>query len=846
MLAVNGLTATLVVEQRQLLQPHLRADGGRRLELWPELGPGRLRLEQGAGAMDNIAVQVVPPTATVTRNDEFTGGVGPMVTAVAGSSTGGWTAAADRLQGAPTPGSDTAIQLLNLSGIAQMAATSLLEVSTTLKTAGLSGIVFDRYSDTDFKFAAVDTATQRVLIGHRTASGWTVDAAVSNLTLNASTDLKLGLSIKGSTVSVTLNDQAALGYAFNAVGADGRFGLFSRGVSASFDSVTVRTNDPTVFNIGTPPAVSLGDAVLVEAGSGQVSSATLTLTLSAPATSTTTVDWATVSGTATAGVDFEAASGTVSFAAGSTTAQITVPILGDGQWEADESFTVVLSNPVGLTIADADGVVTIQNDDAQPVVSVTVLDGAGAETGRDPISFQVTRSANTVGLIVVDLGWSGTATFGSDYTLAVTGGTLSADGLRLTLNDGASSALISVIPVDDSLSEAAEGVTLTLKAGSGYAVGTATASGTIADNDLAQPVLAIASTSVVEGSRGTTTVAVTVTLSAPSTSTVKVNYTTSNGTAIAGSDYQATSGTLSFAPGVTSLKINVSVVADKIKEPNETFSILLSNPIGAVIGTASATVTILDDERALTASSTTQDAQALSAGSVASGPTIDEGDLQVLAAEALRRMPLSDAQRAQLGAISISVEDLPGLAVGEFRDGSVLIDVDAAGNGWFVDMTPTDDAEFVRRGGLLLATDGDASGRMDLLSVLAHELGHAAGLEHGQTGLMSETLTVGTRLIPADGRRMPAIGSAFADSAWGSENGAAGMPRIDWGVRPVVEAPPAPAATAPSDRWTGDFTNYLGKSKTEREPNAKISLLVPQVAAKVVSDIAVRLGSLFR
>ena len=66
-------------------------------------------------------------------------------------------------------------------------------------------------------------------------------------------DYKLGVSIKGSTVSVTLNDQSAVGFVFNAVGVDGRFGLFTKGASASFYSVSVQTNDPT---FATAPAGS--------------------------------------------------------------------------------------------------------------------------------------------------------------------------------------------------------------------------------------------------------------------------------------------------------------------------------------------------------------------------------------------------------------------------------------------------------------------------------------------------------------------------------------------------------------------------------------------------------------
>ena len=248
MLSINGLTATLIVDNTNVFSYTFNAtvvDGWSYGLNWGLVGFGG---NKSRGAMDNITVQVVPPTSTVSKTDDFTTGLGVMETAVAASSTGTWAASSPlgRLNGAPVAGSDTAIQLLNVSGVAQVSATALLELSATFKTAGRAGIVFDRYSDTDFKFAAIDVGTKQVMIGHRTASGWSMDAVVTNTSLISTTDYKLGVSIKGSTVSVTLNDQAALGYAYNAVGTDGRFGVFAKGVSASFDTVTVKTNDPSV------------------------------------------------------------------------------------------------------------------------------------------------------------------------------------------------------------------------------------------------------------------------------------------------------------------------------------------------------------------------------------------------------------------------------------------------------------------------------------------------------------------------------------------------------------------------------------------------------------------------
>ena len=77
---------------------------------------------------------------------------------------------------------------------------------------------------------------------------------------------------------------------------------------------------------------------------------------------------------------------------------------------------------------------------------------------------------------------------------------------------------------------------------------------------------------------------------------ITVNYATANGTALAKQDYTATSGTLTFQPGDTSRTILISIKADRKREPNKTFSVYLSNPVGATIGDGGATAAILNDD----------------------------------------------------------------------------------------------------------------------------------------------------------------------------------------------------------------------------------------------------------
>ena len=101
---------------------------------------------------------------------------------------------------------------------------------------------------------------------------------------------------------------------------------------------------------------------------------------------------------------------------------------------------------------------------------------------------------------------------------------------------------------------------------------------------------------VAEGNAGTSTATFNVTLSAASAQTVTVQFATANGTATAGSDYVAASGTLTFNPGVTSLPIVVTLNGDTVFEPSETFFVNLASPTNAVLIDPQGLGTIQNDE----------------------------------------------------------------------------------------------------------------------------------------------------------------------------------------------------------------------------------------------------------
>jgi hypothetical protein len=112
------------------------------------------------------------------------------------------------------------------------------------------------------------------------------------------------------------------------------------------------------------------------------------------------------------------------------------------------------------------------------------------------------------------------------------------------------------------------------------------------------PSIAPQDASIVEGSSGSSSLEIPVTLSGPTSVPVRVNYATADGTALAGSDYVATSGALTFPPGSTSGEISVTVTGDRIFEPNETFTVNLSSPTNGVLSDAQAVATITNDDAA--------------------------------------------------------------------------------------------------------------------------------------------------------------------------------------------------------------------------------------------------------
>ena len=243
LLAVNGLTATLVIDNANVFS-HTYAptvvDGWNYGLNWGLVGFGS---DNARGAIDNIAVQVLPPAVTLNTREDFGDATNILFAGGADVSGGSFAQSAGRYVASPAAG-QTALSLANLQGLTQLAPASVLDLSATFSTTTQAGFVFDLYSPTDYKFVMLDVANKQVVIGHRQGNSWTADATVAK-SLVAGTDYLLDVKLRGATVSVSVGGQVTAGFAYNGITIDGRFGLFAKGAAASFDSVGFKTNDPS-------------------------------------------------------------------------------------------------------------------------------------------------------------------------------------------------------------------------------------------------------------------------------------------------------------------------------------------------------------------------------------------------------------------------------------------------------------------------------------------------------------------------------------------------------------------------------------------------------------------------
>ncbi len=123
-------------------------------------------------------------------------------------------------------------------------------------------------------------------------------------------------------------------------------------------------------------------------------------------------------------------------------------------------------------------------------------------------------------------------------------------------------------------------------------------------------------------------------------------------------------------------------------------------------------------------------------------------ELQDAAVDRFEAAGVAQSDLDELRSIDIHVQDLPDGYLGLATDDAIIVDIDANGSGWFIDDTPDNDAEFTIFEQSAVASTAAARERFDVLTVIAHELGHHAGWNHDDAGFMSDRLSPGERRLP--------------------------------------------------------------------------------------------------
>ena len=225
----------------------------------------------------------------------------------------------------------------------------------------------------------------------------------------------------------------------------------------------------------------------------------------------------------------------------------------------------------------------------------TVTEG---DSGTVAASFTVSLSAASGKTVTVAYATAdGTAKQPGDYAAA--SGTV-------TFAPGETSKSVAVAVTGDTADEQDETFTVGLSSPVNATLADGSGTGTITDDDEAPapppvPAISIAGATVApEGDSGTKDATFAVTLSGATTVPVSVKYATADGTAKQPADYAAASGTLTFAPGETAKAVVVKVAGDTLVEPGEAFTVTLSAPVAATLGTATATGSIADDDEPVT------------------------------------------------------------------------------------------------------------------------------------------------------------------------------------------------------------------------------------------------------
>ena len=308
------------------------------------------------------------------------------------------------------------------------------------------------------------------------------------------------------------------------------------------------------------------------------------------------VNYFTTNGTAQAGLDYVPAFGTLVFAPGETEKFVFVEVIDDGVPAgapgelAQENLFLNLVSPGGgatIGVPRAEGVILDRVVTTPPTVSIS--DAQVVEGGVLEFTIQLSHPA----LVPVEVSLATFEGFGQHPATAGTDFLSTTQTIRF--DPGTTTAVFRVQTQQDTIYEFDETLAVRITNLIGAVPGRDQALGTIVDNDQA-PEISVADAQAFERVDGGLVFRVFLPENFQAERPVSVNFFTEDGTALAGLDYQAVAGTLTFLPGETEKTIFVPIFDDRIPEPIETMRLVLTDPQGgAILGNEVATGRILEN-----------------------------------------------------------------------------------------------------------------------------------------------------------------------------------------------------------------------------------------------------------
>ncbi len=318
----------------------------------------------------------------------------------------------------------------------------------------------------------------------------------------------------------------------------------------------------------------------------------------------------TLEGSASFGADYSALPAlSITIPAGSATADIPITAINDGLNEGEETVILRLSSSSAYNVGNPGSATIIVVDDEGANVTLSASDSSAAEV-TNPGAFTFSRAGGTAGTpLVVYFAVNGTAARGVDYTDIPD---------FITIPAGATSFVLPISPLNDTINEDNETVTLTLLPAPEYTLATTAPQTVTITSEDTGPVGVGFTVAESSGNETVTGPLLSVQLSRVATQPVTVSYAVSGGSATGnGIDYTLSAGTITLLPSTNNQSFRITIVNDTTPETNETIRVTLSSPVNAVLdGISTHTYTIIDDDRFGNVTVTATTPNALEAGAV--------------------------------------------------------------------------------------------------------------------------------------------------------------------------------------------------------------------------------------